>query len=199
MTAVAAAPAAMQALIVNADAITAAAASETAYQAIFANAEALGAVVASKPAMEAMIASPSALSAMVASEPVMQTIIGSSIALNAMVTSPVAMKAVAASSTAMAAIIGNSTALNVINELMRELTGDEDAKLKIDNLKRTLSRRISSGNAVKDLPLISKKDYDSFGLLIKEILFDAQNSADSPAEYLLETIGGKNIRANTLF
>ena len=91
----------------------------------------------------------------------------------------------------------NSTALNVINELMHELTGDEDAKLKIDNLKRTLSRRISSGNAVKDLPLISKKDYDSFGLLIKEILFDAQNSADSPAEYLLETIGGKNIRANT--
>ena len=90
----------------------------------------------------------------------------------------------------------NRSALKNLNDLMRELIATEEAKKEIDNLKRKLRNKLKSHNASKDLNSIH---IDQCGLLMKEILYDAQhqNYSASAAEYILETIDNKNIRNNT--
>ena len=92
----------------------------------------------------------------------------------------------------------NNSALYTLTDLVQELTGEKEAKSKVDNLKRMLVRKLKSNTALKDLGSINIHDYDDCGLLIREILFDAQNASDtSPAEFILEAIGGRSIQKNT--
>lgn len=93
--------------------------------------------------------------------------------------------------------IWNTSALDTLRDLVQELTGGKEAKSKVDNLKRMLTRKINSNIPFKYQDLINIHDYNTCGLLVREILFDAQNDPVSPAEYITEAIGGKNIQKNT--
>lgn len=93
----------------------------------------------------------------------------------------------------------NRSALNNLNDLMSELIATEEAKKEIDNLKRKLRNELKSHNTSKNLNSIHIDHYGQCGLLMKEILYDAQhqNYYASATEYILETIDNKNIRNNT--
>lgn len=91
----------------------------------------------------------------------------------------------------------NTSALNRLKSLLLEIKGDEKSKLQIDALKRTLNRKLKLNHEIPLSHIIYEEDYLQWGLLIREIIFDAKASSKNETEYLLETIGGKNIRTNT--
>lgn len=85
----------------------------------------------------------------------------------------------------------NRSALNKLNCLIGELLASEASKKEIDNLKKMISRNKIKGNK------ITLNTYDQCGLLMKEILFDAEKDSGSTASYILETISGRNILKHT--
>lgn len=87
----------------------------------------------------------------------------------------------------------NVSALNHLHSLINVLLASEEAKKEIDNLKRTINRNKDNLNRVN----LQLKNYDQCGLLMKEILYDANRSSEAAAQYILESIDGKNILKNT--
>ena len=86
----------------------------------------------------------------------------------------------------------NQSALTTLNFLVSQLIGLPSSKNDIDTLKRTLKR--SSSTIFK----INVDDYKHCGLLIQEIIFDAQSQTNEPVSlYILDTINNKNTRKNT--
>lgn len=86
----------------------------------------------------------------------------------------------------------NKSALDLLNNLKYIFIGSPESKAVIDKLKRRISPKRGS-NKKYDL-----NNYQSCGLLMKEILFDAQSpdNYDSSEEYILEAIHNKNIFSN---
>lgn len=75
----------------------------------------------------------------------------------------------------------NKTALKTLQNLISILTTPPEETFRIDKLKRNLSRQITSnsnGHATK-ISLTHTPIYEHCGLLMKEILFDAENSDDA--------------------
>lgn len=87
----------------------------------------------------------------------------------------------------------NISALNTLNGLIHELIASEEAKQEIDTLKRTISRKKDGNTSIHLTP----DAYNHCGLLMKEILYDADKDRESAAQYFLEAINGKNILKNT--
>lgn len=89
----------------------------------------------------------------------------------------------------------NQSALDMLNTLVSQLIGPPESKTDIDTLKRTLTRKINSSN---DNFTINVSNYSHCGLLLREIIYDAQiQTYESVAQYILDTIKDKNIRKNT--
>ncbi|MDE6053973.1 MAG: hypothetical protein K2G55_09475 [Lachnospiraceae bacterium] len=92
----------------------------------------------------------------------------------------------------------NKSALNALNNYVSALIGSPESKSIIDNLKRTIAQKRNNG---KELPSLNLADYQTFGLLIQELIFDSKNpyecTAESPTEYVFEAIDNRNIRKNT--
>lgn len=84
----------------------------------------------------------------------------------------------------------NGQAFNAIKELLDEIRGNECSKVEIEKLKHTLKSLIENKNNT-----ISIKDYDNCGLLIKEMIYDANESAN--LRDLWQRINGKNIQSNS--
>lgn len=93
----------------------------------------------------------------------------------------------------------NMSALKTLNHLINLLIGSPESKIKIDNLKRTLTRKINSNKNIQKQLSIDLNIYENCGLIMKEILYDSQsqNTYDSAAEFIMDTINKKNIRKNT--
>lgn len=90
----------------------------------------------------------------------------------------------------------NKTAFAAIQKFVSRLTGSFESKALIDSLKRTLSRKIKANSG--DV-FINKKNYETCGLLIREILYDSQyqTTYSTSAEYIFDSINHKNIQKNT--
>lgn len=91
----------------------------------------------------------------------------------------------------------NNSALKAIRNLLSEITGSESSKPIIDNLKRSLTKKVNSKAEQKHLNELNTDDVSKCGLLIQEICFDAQQDGSTVAEYILDIIGGKNTFKNT--
>lgn len=89
----------------------------------------------------------------------------------------------------------NHSALLTLNALIEQLIGPPESKIEIDTLKRTLTRKMHASNTHMTIEL---SNYSCCGLLIKEIIYDAQNQTyESVAQYILDAIKDKNIRKHT--
>lgn len=92
----------------------------------------------------------------------------------------------------------NESALKTLNQLVLELIGPPESKATIDKLKQLINEKRNKHTKTLTFDLA---DYQNCGLLIKEILFDSQDSSEnpvqSPAAYVFDAIKKRNTRKNT--
>lgn len=101
--------------------------------------------------------------------------------------------------------VWNVSALRTIRELRSILSDPPEIKKEIDDLKRNLVQKIKSGEGKRGegLNLTDKKVYKNCGLLMKEILWDAEhpdpeygNVGMLPAKMVIELIEKRNTNSN---
>lgn len=91
--------------------------------------------------------------------------------------------------------IWNQSVLKTLKDLLPQIIGSPESDVKIDTLKRKLKNKVNSSNNYFKIEI---SDYKECGLLIQEIIYDAQHQVSDPvAQYIRETIEKKTIRSNT--
>lgn len=96
----------------------------------------------------------------------------------------------------------NASALETIKELVSILSNPPKIEERIKKLRRQLQRKIKSGDSVQNLHLVDGEIYQSCGLLMKEIFYDAEypdekygNVGMTSAEFIVERINRRGINS----